>query len=307
MQSKREAGLPPAVWTAVFCVAVIGIAALTVAMFNGSLTSYARVTLISDRVGLMMAPYAKVKLRGVEVGRVSSIQLNDPTKLQLELYPDQLKYIPANVGVQITAPTAFGAKYVELVTPSQPSQKRLAAGAVLRTGNVSVEVNTVFQNLAEVLNKIDVAKLNAVLSALAEGFRGKGPALGQAVTDVNQVLMAVNPRTETIRADWRAVKGFADTYSVAAPDLVTVLDALSTTSPTISKNAKALDSLLVSTIGVSRSGINLIGPNKDNLIHGINVLEPTTRLLMKYNPELTCLLVGGKTIMDWGWGDVAGG
>jgi phospholipid/cholesterol/gamma-HCH transport system substrate-binding protein len=34
------------------------------------------------------------------------------------------------------------------------------------------------------------------------------------------------------------------------------------------------------------------------LIHGINVLEPTTRLLMKYNPELTCLLVGGKVTLD---------
>jgi phospholipid/cholesterol/gamma-HCH transport system substrate-binding protein len=238
---------------------------------------------------------------------VSSIQPNGPVKLQLDLYPDQLKYIPANIGAQITAPTVFGAKYVELLPPKDPSPKRLAAGAVVKSDNVSIEVNTVFQNLAGVLNQIDTAKLNAVLTALAEGFRGKGEALGEALTDLNQVLMAINPRSETIRADYRALKGFADTYSAAAPNLVTVLDAASTTSSTITNNAQALDSLLLNVIGLSNSGVNLIGPSKGNLVHAINVLEPTTRLLMKYNPELTCMLVGAKVILDNGYEDSVGG
>ena len=51
----------------------------------------------------------------------------------------------------------------------------------------------------------------------------------------------------------------------------------------------------------------MIGPNKDNLVHGINMLESTTRLLMKYNPELTCTLLGGKKVLDMGLLDAAGG
>ena len=73
-----------------------------------------------------------------------------------------------------------------------------------------------------------------------------------------------------------------------------MLDAASTTSTTITNNAKALDALLLNAIGFPRSGIDLLGPNKDNLVHGINLLEPTTSLLMKYNPEYTCLLVGAQ-------------
>src|SRR5664279_1615371 len=128
MQNKREAGLPPAMWTALFCVAIVVIVVGTLGLFYGSFKSYARVTIVADRVGLLMEPNAKVKLRGVQVGRVSSINLKDSTELQLELYPDQLKYIPSNVEVRIAAPTAFGAKFVEFVTPSQPSSKPLAAG-----------------------------------------------------------------------------------------------------------------------------------------------------------------------------------
>ncbi len=297
-RKRREMGLHPAVWTLILVVLIVVGGVLTVLAFNRDMQPYARVTLVSDRSGLVMDPGAKVKLRGVQVGRVSAIKPNGQVKLQLELYPDQLQYIPANVEAQITAPTAFGAKYVELVTPDRPSAKRLTAGAVLKSRNVSVEVNTTFQNLVGVLNQIDPAKLNAVLSALGEGFRGKGEALGQATTDLNQVLLAINPRSDTIRADYRALKGFSDTYSAAAPDILSVLDAASTTSTTITNDASELDSLLVNVVGLADAGINLVGPAKNNLIHGINVLEPTTRLLMKYNPELTCLLVGAYNGLD---------
>jgi phospholipid/cholesterol/gamma-HCH transport system substrate-binding protein len=294
-------------WTLIVVVLIIAGGVLTGLAFNRDLQPYAHVTLISDRAGLVMDPWAKVKLRGVEVGRVTSIQPSDPVALKLELFPGKLNYIPANVEAQITAPTAFGAKYVELVTPADPSPKRLAAGAVIKSRNVSVEVNTIFDNLVGVLNQIDAAKLNAVLSALGEGFRGKGEALGQATTDLNQVLLAINPRSATIRADYRSLKGFSDTYSAAAQDIVTVLDAATTTSSTITDNSQALDSLLLDLTGLSHSGIDLIGPAKNNLVNGINVLEPTTRLLMKYNPELTCLLVGGKHVLDMGLVDIAGG
>ncbi|MGO9154486.1 MCE family protein [Mycobacterium sp.] len=306
-QKRREAGLHPALWTFILLACITTLTMLTSAAFHRDLRPYARVTLTSDRAGLVMEPGAKVKLRGVQVGRVASIQSGNPVKLQLELYPEQLKYIPANVGAQVTATTAFGAKYVDLLTPTDASPKRLTAGAVVASRNVTTEVNTVFQNLVAVLNQVDVSKLNAVLTAVAEGFRGKGEAIGEATTDLNQVLMAINPRSGTIQADYRALKGFSDTFSAAARNIVTVLDAASTTSATITTNAKQLDQLLLDVSGLSRTGTNLIGPNKDNLVHGINLLESTTRLLMKYNPELTCTLVGGKNVVDFGFLDVAGG
>jgi phospholipid/cholesterol/gamma-HCH transport system substrate-binding protein len=68
-----------------------------------------------------------------------------------------------------------------------------------------------FANLVKVLSQIDPAKLNGVLSALADSLRGHGAAIGQGITDANEVLLAVNPRAETIRADTRAAATVADT------------------------------------------------------------------------------------------------
>jgi phospholipid/cholesterol/gamma-HCH transport system substrate-binding protein len=183
----------------------------------------------------------------------------------------------------------------------------LRAGQVLQSRNVSTEVNTVFQNIVAVLDKIDPAKLNSTLSALAEGVRGQGERIGQATTDANQVLLQLNPRSETIRADWRALKGFNDTYSVAAQDILATLNAASTTSVTVTSHAQQLEALLLATTGLSNSGINLLAPNQANLIKAINTLEPTTNLLYKYNPEYTCLLVGAKTLLDTGGYDAPGG
>ena len=110
-----------------------------------------------------------------------------------------------------------------------------------------------------------------------------------------------------IRADWQALKGFSDTYSAAAQDILTTLNAASTTSVTVTSHAKQLDALLLATIGLSNSGISLLAPNQANLIKAINVLEPTTNLLYKYNPEYTCLLVGAKTLLDTGGYEAPGG
>lgn len=297
----------PAWWTVILIGVIVAIIVMTTVLFTGALKSPVKVTLFSDRAGLVMETGSKVKMHGVQVGRVAQITGgNDPVKLTLDIEPDQIPYIPANVQAQIRATTAFGAKYVDLILPSDPSPHRLSAGAVIKSQNVSTEVNTVFQNLTGVLHQIDPAKINGALTALSDGLRGQGDLIGHGITDANQVLTALNGRSETIRTDWRAVKGFSDTYSAAARDILTVLDAASTTSTTITANQKALDALLLSTIGFSRSGIALLGPNKDNLVRAINSTEPTTGLLMKYNPELTCMLVGGKNALDMGWTNVAG-
>jgi len=279
------------------CVALFG----TAALYKGSFSSYVPVTVTSERSGLVMEPGAKVMMQGVQVGRVTDVSGGSgPAAVNLDLFADQAKYIPANVEAQIRATTAFGGKYVDLIYPTAPSTKPLSAGAVLQSRNVSTEVNTVFENLVGLLDQIDPAKLNAILAALSEGFRGQGEEIGQAITDANQVLLALNPRSETIRDDWRALRGFSDTYSAAAGDIVSVLDAASTTSVTVTNKASALDSLLLSAIGFARTGVNVLAPNQQPLIDAINILEPTTNLLMKYNPTYTCLLVGAKWWLDNG-------
>jgi phospholipid/cholesterol/gamma-HCH transport system substrate-binding protein len=289
-------------------VAVItGLVLVTAGFFSGTFRSFVPVTLRSDRSGLVMESGGKVKMRGVEVGRVASISAGSQSvSVQLEIFPDQIRYIPANVRAQIRATTAFGAKYVDLIYPENPSRKRLAAGAVLLSRNVSTEVNTVFQNLVDVLHQVDPPKLNSVLTALADGVRGQGQRIGEATTAANDVLLALNPRSETMRRDWQAFGELSKTYDAAAQDILRTLDAAGTTSQTITNHRAQLNALLLNTIGFARAGIQLLGPSEKNFIDSINAFAPTMDLLMKYNPEYTCLLQGAKKFYDQGSQSIGG-
>ncbi|TGD87896.1 MCE family protein [Mycolicibacterium sp. CH28] len=303
-----ERRIHPAWWTLILIVTLIGMVALTAGLYTGSFTRYVPVTLTSDRAGLIMESGGKVMMNGVQVGQVAAIRgSGDPVSIKLDISPDQIDYIPANVGAQIRATTIFGAKYVDLIYPDHPSAKRLSAGAVLQSRNVTTEVNTVFQNLVGLLDQIDPAKLNAVLTALSEGFRGQGERIGQSITDANQVLLAVNPRSTTMQRNWREFKDFADVYDSAAQNILSVLDSASTTSTTITGHAAALDALLLNTIGFAQAGVDFMAPNQKNFIDAINTLEPTTALLLNYNPTYTCMLVGANWWLDNGGRAAVGG
>lgn len=172
--NNNRRGVHPLWWTAALFATVIGLVLTCSLIFAGTFRRYVPVTLTSERSGLVMESGAKVKMRGVEVGRVAGMSGGtQAVALALEIDPDKAGYIPANVEAEIATTTAFGAKYVDLIYPEQPSAQRISAGAVLQSRNVATEVNTVFDNLVGLLNEIDVAKLSAVLTAVADGVRGQ--------------------------------------------------------------------------------------------------------------------------------------
>lgn len=286
-------------WPLVLILVVAALAFVTAASFNGTFRSYVPVTLTSARTGLVMETGAKVKLRGVDVGRVGKISGgHGGAVLQLELDPSQIRYIPANVDAKIDVTTVFGAKFVDLEYPQHPSAKRLSAGAVLRSSNVTTEVNTVFENVVDLLDMVDPVKLNAVLTAVAEAVRGRGERIGEATTDLNEVLAALNAHNVAFRKDVRAVKRVSDTYDAAAHDILAILDGATTTSATVVKHKTALDSLLLNAVGLSESGVNLLAPSRQNFVNAINSLEPTTNLLNMYSPEYACTFQGSSWLID---------
>ena len=138
--------------------------------------------------------------------------------------PAQLNLIPANVGVDITSTTVFGAKYVELVPPKDPSSQKLHGGQVIEGQHVTTEINTVFQRLVTVLDKIDPAKLNETLGAVATAFNGRGEKIGRTLADFNAFLAKINPSLPNLAHDIEASVPAFSAYGDAAPDLVATID-----------------------------------------------------------------------------------
>jgi virulence factor Mce-like protein len=275
-------------------VAMVAVVALAIALFRGDFTKTVPVTVISDRAGLVMNPDAKVKMRGVEVGRVASIapKPDGGAVLKLDMNPGQLNLIPSNVGVDITSTTVFGAKYVELVPPKDPSSQKLHGGQVIEGQHVTTEINTVFQQLVTVLDKIDPAKLNETLGAVATAFDGRGEKIGRTLEDFNAFLAKINPSLPNLAHDIEASVPAFSAYGDAAPDLVATFDNSISLSNSIVDEQENLDEFLISSIGLADIGNEVIGGNRQALSDTLRVLVPTTSLLGLYHETLGCTIGG---------------
>ncbi len=285
--------LPPLL--GLITVVVIGlIFALAVGLFQGSFDQTVPVTVITQRAGLVMNSEAKVKLRGVQVGKVASIDSLPDGKaaIHLAMDPSQLRFIPSNVLADITSPTVFGAKSIQLVEPAQPSAQRLHSGQTLQGEHVMVEINTVFQQLVSVLGHIDPPKLNESLGALAQAFSGRGPQLGQSLNDLDSFLARLEPSLPAFRHDFSVLPVVSNAYADAAPHLVKTAENAIRISQTLVDEQHNLDALLVSAIGLADIGNDVLSANSDLLTNVMHLLVPTTNLTNEYNPALTCSFGG---------------
>ena len=279
-------------------VAVGLIIALAIGLFRGSFTKTEPVTVISDRAGLVMNNDAKVKMRGVEVGRVDSIESrpDGTAALRLAMNPSQLHLIPSNVDVNIESPTVFGAKSVNMVPPDDPSPQPLRPGQVIQSQHVVVEINTVFQQLVQVLDKIDPAKLNQTLGAIATAFDGRGEKFGKTLTDFNAFLAEIEPSLPNLSHDLEAAAPTLGAYADAAPDLIKTIESTTQISNTIVEKQQELDEFLVASIGLADVGNDVIGGNEPALDEVLHLLVPTTELLNRYHESLYCS-IGGLAVM----------
>jgi phospholipid/cholesterol/gamma-HCH transport system substrate-binding protein len=272
---------------------LVAFAVLTYLSYTSAFSSTDTVTVTAPRAGLVMERGGKVKYRGIQIGKVTGISYSgDQAQLALAIDSSELRFIPANAAVHIASNTIFGAKSVEFIPPQSPSAVSVRPGAHVQASAVSLEVNTLFQSLIDLLHKIDPVELNATLSALAEGLRGHGNDLGALLSGLNTLTQQTNPKLSTLQKDFQKTAAVANIYADAAPDLVTVFNNTPTIAKTIVDQRSHLNDTLLATIGLSNNAYDTLAPAEQNFIDAIKRLRVPLKVAADYSPEFGCLFAG---------------
>ncbi|MGB3484124.1 MAG: MCE family protein [Mycobacterium sp.] len=292
---------------AVLATIIAAAAVITYLGYTAAFTSTDTVTVLSPRAGLVMEKDAKVKYRGIQIGKVSSIEYaGEQAMLNLQINSRDLAYIPANADVKIAGNTVFGAKSVEFMPPESPLGTTLRPGATVAASSVQLEVNTLFQTLTDVLHKIDPVNLNATMSALGEGLRGNGDDLGASMAGLNEYLRQLNPKMPAVQRDLQQTAQVANIYADAAPDLVTVLDNMPALSATIVDQQDNLNATLLAATGLANTGYETLSPAAADYIAAINRARAPLKVVGEYSPVFGCILKGGGQAADK-FGPIIGG
>jgi phospholipid/cholesterol/gamma-HCH transport system substrate-binding protein len=261
--------------------------------YNGDFTDKTKLTMLSDRAGLVMDPGSKVTYNGVQIGRVDKVDEIErdgkpAVKFTLDVYPKYLHLIPANVDARIVATTVFGEKYVSMTAPENPLPQRITPKNVIDARSVTTEINTLFQTITSIAEKVDPVKVNLTLSAAAQALSGLGDRFGQSIINGSAALDEVNPRMPIIRHDIQQLARLGDTYADASPDLLNFLNNAATTAHTIHAQEKDLDRALLAAAGFGATGAEIFNRGGPYLARGAKDLVPTAQLLDTYSPALFC-------------------
>ena len=207
------------------------------------------VTIKADRAGLQLAKFGDVRINGVLVGQVRSIsQDGEEAAIKVALEPDAAARSPSNVEVQILPTTLFGQKFISFVAARRPvGAPRSQDGDVIPPDRVETNVE-----LSRILAEpVPAAALGAAGRPQRHPERARdrprrpGRATSaQTLDKLDAYLGAIDDHLPTLREDLVLLAEVADTYDVAAPDLLGVLDNVTVTSRTIVDQRKAARRLL---------------------------------------------------------------
>jgi phospholipid/cholesterol/gamma-HCH transport system substrate-binding protein len=272
---------------------------LAVAVYDKDFTDSAPVAVETGSVGNEMHPGAEVKLRGVVVGEVRTIDATDDgARLTLALKPGALSAIPSDVRAQMLPTTLFGERFVALVPPARPSSRPLAAGDIIpqdRSAN-AVELQQVLDHVLPLLTAVQPQKLSATLSAVSQALQGRGDRLGDTLSELDAHLRKFNPELPTLNRDLQQLVKVSQVYADAAPGIVTALTDLTTTSGTLAEKDGQLAATLGATTQTAQDLTAFLQKNKDNIIRLSATSRPTLNLLAEYSPAFPCTL---RTLADF--------
>ncbi|MDD7938497.1 MCE family protein [Actinomycetospora lutea] len=265
---------------------------LCLANFNKVFKSTETVYLRTATVGNQLSKQGDVKVRGVIVGEITSVDSDGSgAVIEMAMDPDFLPTIPSNTTATLIPKTLFGERYVSLGIPPNASSRPLQEGDTIaqdRSENAT-ETEEVLNNLLPVLTAVQPEKLSDTLGAISQSLSGRGEQLGDTLVLLNQYVEGLQPALPDLQANLRALAPTADIYNQAAPDLILALDNLVTTSRTLVEQRAAFEATFRSVTSASNVTTDFLRANRENIIALAASARPTLELLARYSSEFPCL------------------
>jgi virulence factor Mce-like protein len=212
-------------------------------------------TMQLPRAGQQLQEGSDVRLRGVVIGKVDDIQLQD-RDVQLTLKIDRQYRIPRDAQAYITLKTLLGAKFVDLRVPGSFGGPYLTAGADIINTHIGPELEDALADGVQVLDAIRPNNLATVVHELATGARGHGDDVATSF-DVNAKLSTefrdtLAPQLQSLH-DFRTIFG---TLRNSGVDLNALADAINQGVP-VYASAKASRELHRALVAITPFAKNL--------------------------------------------------
>jgi phospholipid/cholesterol/gamma-HCH transport system substrate-binding protein len=197
---------------------------------------------------------ANVTYRGVTIGRVEQVSLNDTgvvASMRLNTDTD----VPDNVTATVKSVSAIGEQYVDLVPPKDASSHLLRDGA-----NIGLDRTAVGQDIAVLLAQADTlvssigdARVQDLLRETFKAFNGSGPELARMIQSSRLLVDEANNNYGQISQLIDQAGPFLDSQIRSGDDIKSLADGLARFSTQVAKADPQVRSVLQTAPGAAQA------------------------------------------------------
>jgi phospholipid/cholesterol/gamma-HCH transport system substrate-binding protein len=230
----------------------------------------------------------EVTYRGVLVGKVGDLQLNDDgVDIELLVDPEWKGKIPADLTAKVQSKSAVGEQFVNL-TPRSSSGEMLRDGDVIPRSNtrLSVDFQELLRSLDRVLQDVPPATTRRLIHNLAGGLGGRGD-------DIATVLESLGTLSRTFASLAPEQKRLLDNSTRAGAEFLRTKDAFAAAiraadevAAGIGDEPEELRALFAANDRLATEGLRLLSAQGGNLRGGIRALADFVGFQLDEREEL---------------------
>lgn len=216
--------------------------------------------------GLFTDGGSAVKLRGLNVGEVSGIELLPDGRARVTLFLHEGTRVPASASASIEPLSIFGPKFV-LLEPDEheTSGPYLGDGDEIRDTQTQRELTDILAATTELFEHIDPLDIVITVDAIAEGTSGLGPHIGRTIDATGALAAVAAAHADDIRQFLGDVALLSGTFAEHGDDIVAIGGDLDALVDAALEDPDRLDQLLDSTTAISSTFARLLRDNAGEL------------------------------------------
>ncbi|MDP1818478.1 MAG: MlaD family protein [Acidimicrobiales bacterium] len=281
-------------------VGALLVASVAAAYLHQPAAASIRVIAEFERAGLNVRKGDEVRVRGVPVGRIAGIELDEAgavVRYTLRVDPDAR--VAADTTARLVPKTLFGDKFVEL-QPAPEHGAALADGAVIpleRTA-AATEVQTLLDELVPVLRSVDPVQVSNTLASFAEGVEGRGSDIHSVLESLPPVLEELTRRKDDLSMLFRSIPGVAGTVEARATELARAAEHFGDLADLVVDEQPELARFLDGTTALSAEAAALLTENGEVLQGVLDDGYTVLDIVSEYPGAITALLDGAPRFVN---------
>lgn len=227
-------------------------------------------------------PGNKVRVSGVEVGKISSVRLDGPKVLIDFTVRDNVR-LGDRTEAAIRVETVLGSKMLEIT----PRGTHALDGTIPLDRTTSpYDLPSALGDLTTTISGLDTGQLSSALTTLAETFKDTPPALKQALDGVGRLSSTLNSRDMQLRSLLANAGDVSKVLGERTDQIVSLVADTNSLLVALLAHRDAIDSLMGNLTALANQVSGLVADNRTQLRPAVDKLNGVLEILDSHKKEL---------------------